>query len=84
LPTDESDTLSGLVYTMVGRVPEVGDSVVVADTRLTVLTVDGRRIGRVKIQCLQDSVESKESKNVEEQHSSGLSSDSRKTVSGSP
>lgn len=88
LPTDESDTLGGLVYAMVGRVPEVGDSVVVADTRLTVLTVDGRRIGRVKIQCVSDLPKSgkpdQELKNVDEKHPSGLRNDTRNTVSGSP
>jgi CBS domain containing-hemolysin-like protein len=88
LPTEESDTLGGLVYAMVGRVPEVGDSVVVADTRLTVLAVEGRRIGRVKIQRLPDSPKSgkpdKELRNVEKQHASGLANDTRKTVSGSP
>jgi CBS domain containing-hemolysin-like protein len=84
LPTDESDTLGGLVYTTVGRVPEVGDSVVVTDTRLTVLGVDGRRIGRVKIQYLQESGQSnQESKNTDEQTTSGLMSDTRKTMSGS-
>jgi len=88
LPTDESDTLGGLVYAMVGRVPEVGDSVAVADTRLTVLAVEGRRIGRVKIQCLPDSPKGdesdKEQKKVKKQHPSGLTNDTRKTVSGSP
>ncbi len=50
LPTEESDTLGGLVYTLLGRVPEVGDWVEIEDFRLTVLAVDGRRIGLVKIQ----------------------------------
>jgi len=88
LPTDENDTLGGLVYALVGRVPEVGDSMVVAGTRLTVLTVDGRRIGRVKIQCVSDLPKSgkpdKELKNADEKRPSGLRNDARKTVSGSP
>ena len=50
LPTDDSDTLGGLIYTMLGRVPQVGDILEVDDLLLTVLTVDGRRIGKVKIQ----------------------------------
>lgn len=52
LPTEETDTLGGLVYTILGRVPEVGDSLEIDDLRLKVLTVDGRRIGKVKIQRL--------------------------------
>ncbi len=54
LPTDESDTLGGLVYAMLGRVPTIGDTVDVADLRLTVLTVEGRRIGTVKVQRLKN------------------------------
>jgi putative hemolysin len=53
LPTDESDTLGGLVYSMLGRVPAVGDSLDVADLHLTVLTVEGRRIGTVKAQRIK-------------------------------
>jgi hypothetical protein len=49
LPTGDSDTLGGLIYQRLGRVPEVGDEVVVDHVRLTVLTMDGRRIGRVKL-----------------------------------
>ena len=49
LPTDGSDTLGGLIYSRLGRVPEVGDEVVIDTVRLTVLTMDGRRIGRVKL-----------------------------------
>jgi Mg2+/Co2+ transporter CorC len=53
LPTDESDTLGGLVYSMLGRVPAVGDSLDVADLHLTVLTIEGRRIGTVKAQRIK-------------------------------
>jgi putative hemolysin len=87
LPTDESDTLGGLVYTMLGRVPEVGDFVDVMGVRLTVLTVDGRRIGTVKIRRLKDNAEKgQEDKtaNAEKKNTSRLVSDTRKTVSGSP
>ncbi len=90
LPTAESDTLGGLVYTMIGRVPEVGDSVVVADTRLTVLAVDGHRIGRVKIQLLQETSsntrpeESQELPLQSHNHGEKLMRDTRNTVSGSP
>lgn len=57
LPTDESDTLGGLVYSLLGRVPEVGDSLEVADLRLTVLAVDGRRIVKVRAQRINHDEE---------------------------
>ncbi|MCP4614458.1 MAG: hypothetical protein GY845_37735, partial [Planctomycetes bacterium] len=53
LPTDESDTLGGLVYNLLGRIPDVGDSVDVGDLHLTVLEISGRRIGTVKVQRLK-------------------------------
>ena len=55
LPTDESDTLGGLIYTQLGGVPDVGNMVRLDDLRLTVLGIDGRRIKRVKIQRISDA-----------------------------
>ncbi|MFN8475021.1 MAG: hemolysin family protein [Anaerolineae bacterium] len=49
LPTGENDTLGGLIFSQLGRVPEVGDEVQVENVRLIVLTVHGRRIGKVRI-----------------------------------
>jgi len=56
LPTDEADTLGGLVYNLLGRVPEVGDAVSFENLHLTVLDVEGRRIGRVRIRRLQQKL----------------------------
>jgi CBS domain containing-hemolysin-like protein len=50
LPTAETDTLGGLIYTTLGGVPVVGDTVDIDDLRLTVLNAEGRRIKRVKVQ----------------------------------
>jgi CBS domain containing-hemolysin-like protein len=87
LPTDEADTLGGLVYNLLGRVPEVGDSVGVADLHLTVLDVEGRRIGRVKVQHLQESPGNSEAENksalVEKQPSSLVSKTSHNAISRS-
>jgi CBS domain containing-hemolysin-like protein len=55
LPTDESDTLGGLIYTCLGRVPEVGDALDLNDLHLVVLEVDGRRINRAKIERVKKS-----------------------------
>jgi CBS domain containing-hemolysin-like protein len=50
LPQGPWDTVGGLMLDLVGRVPDVGDSVEVGDFRLTALEVRGRRIGRVRIE----------------------------------
>jgi putative hemolysin len=49
LPTADSDTLGGLIYTYLGRVPEINDEVTIGNVRLIVLSMEGRRIGRVKL-----------------------------------
>ncbi len=54
LPTDDSDTLSGLIYDMFGRIPVAGDTLKgeafgFPDLWFTVLEVEGRRIKSVKI-----------------------------------
>jgi len=43
------DTLGGLIYSRLGRVPAVGDKVILGDCRIIVLSVAGRRIKKVKI-----------------------------------
>jgi len=48
LPTDISDTLAGLIYSQLGRVPVVGDQVTFDEVELTVLSVAGRRIKKVR------------------------------------
>jgi CBS domain containing-hemolysin-like protein len=49
LPTDESDTLGGLIYAKLGRMPTKGDEVRLDGVRLVVLSMKGHRIGQVKI-----------------------------------
>jgi putative hemolysin len=48
LPTTESDTLGGLIYSQLGRVPTVGDEVLIDGVRLSVLSVAGRRIKKIR------------------------------------
>ena len=67
LPTHDSDTLGGLVYNSLGRIPKPGDvidgySFDVPDVRLTVLAVDGRRIKTVKVERFITSNESSDGK----------------------
>jgi putative hemolysin len=49
LPTEESDTLGGLVYSKLGGVPKVGDEVVLDGVHITVLSLLGRRIKKVRV-----------------------------------
>ncbi len=48
LPTQESDTLGGLILTRLGRLPRVGDRVRVDNVELVVAGMNGRRIQQVR------------------------------------
>jgi putative hemolysin len=48
LPNSEADTLSGLIYSRIGRVPTAGDNVLINDLQLTVEQVSGQRIRKVR------------------------------------
>ncbi|MEW6567389.1 MAG: hemolysin family protein [Chloroflexota bacterium] len=53
LPKDVSDTLGGLVFNRLGRVPAAGEAVEVDGLRLTVEQVAGRRIRKVRASRIQ-------------------------------
>ncbi|MDX1992868.1 MAG: hemolysin family protein [bacterium] len=59
LPTDESDTLGGYIYTYFGRVPLEGEVIEEDELRLNVISVEGRRIRKVRVTRLHggDTVE---------------------------
>jgi CBS domain containing-hemolysin-like protein len=59
LPEGDWDSVGGLVFSQLGRVPEVGDEVDVDGAQLVVQKMDGRRVGSVRIRRLapQDAVE---------------------------
>ena len=50
LPTGDSDTLGGFIYSQLGRVPAVGSQVAFDDLDFTVESVSGRRIKKVRVQ----------------------------------
>lgn len=56
LPTDRADTIGGLVWHELGRLPVAGDVTPVADTpyRLKVETMSGYAVQRVLVQLAQD------------------------------
>lgn len=49
LPTEDTDTLGGYIYTHFGRVPVVDETISTDDLTLHVLSVDGRRIRKVHV-----------------------------------
>ena len=49
LPTEEADSLGGLVMTKLERVPEERDQVTVDGVRMVVEEVDGLRINKVRL-----------------------------------
>ena len=52
LPNSEADTLSGLIYSRIGRVPTAGDNLQIEGLQLTVEQVSGQRIRKVRAQRL--------------------------------
>jgi CBS domain containing-hemolysin-like protein len=52
---NESDTLGGLVYQHLEKMPKVGDQVRVGNTAITVLHVIGRRIKKIRVVKLVES-----------------------------
>lgn len=50
LPEEEFDTISGIVLSLSGKMPDVGDEVQFGTTSLRVEEVDDKRISRIKIQ----------------------------------
>ena len=49
LPTKDSDTLGGFIYTQLGKVPARGEQLSFGDLDLTVESVVGRRIKKVRV-----------------------------------
>jgi CBS domain containing-hemolysin-like protein len=49
LPDTGGDTLGGFIYAQLGRVAAVGDEIRVGDLTITVLSVAGRRIRKVRV-----------------------------------
>jgi CBS domain containing-hemolysin-like protein len=48
LPTDNADTLGGLIFNLIGRVPTKGETLTEADVVLTVEELNERRIHKVR------------------------------------
>ena len=60
-----SDTLGGLIYDHLGRVPSEGDVVAYDGLQITVLSVEGRRINKVRVMLDRDRGESPDDSDVD-------------------
>lgn len=49
LPSEGGDTLGGFIYSQLGKVPAVGDTIEYDGVRIEVLSVAGRRIKQVRV-----------------------------------
>jgi putative hemolysin len=49
IPTDDSNTLGGFLFTQFGRVPEVGEKVEYGNLTMRIESLDGRRIRKVRV-----------------------------------
>jgi CBS domain containing-hemolysin-like protein len=52
LPDEDADTLGGLIYSELGHVPVVGESMEVGGWHFTVLSLEGRRIEEVRAELI--------------------------------
>lgn len=52
LPEEDADTLGGLIYSLLGHVPEQGEATECAGWRFTVLSLDGQRIDQVRAELV--------------------------------
>jgi putative hemolysin len=53
LPADGGDTLGGFIYSQLGKVPAVGDTIEFGNVAIEVLSVAGRRIKQVRASQIQ-------------------------------
>lgn len=67
LPNSEADTLGGLIYSRIGRVPTAGDHVKIEDLELTVEQVSGQRIRKVRAQRMAATSQNGDNKHYVEQ-----------------
>lgn len=52
IPAEDFETISGLVFSIVGRIPQVGEAIRYQNLNIEILEADKRRIHRVRIKAL--------------------------------
>jgi len=53
IPAEDFETISGLVFSTLGRIPLVGESLTYKNLRLEILDADKRRINKIRIRPLR-------------------------------
>ncbi len=62
LPEDEDyDTIAGFVFSELGYIPTVGETLEAGDAKFTVLAADERKITRLRVELLQTAKDEEES-----------------------
>lgn len=62
LPTDESDTLGGYIFSKLGKVPTEGEAIETDHLMMKVLSVDDRRIRKIHVEKALPPVEAEDSR----------------------
>jgi len=70
LPDGPYETVAGYVLAELGRLPQVGDEIVVEGRTITVLELDGRRISRLRVGAAPEPPRDDESGDVRSEESS--------------
>lgn len=85
LATDESDTLGGYIFTVLGKVPQIGETFESDGLRFTVESLDGRRIEWVRIERLKrEKSEEKPSEPSEKSPDEHPQAETKRTTRASP
>ncbi|NJN84182.1 MAG: DUF21 domain-containing protein [Caldilineaceae bacterium] len=65
LPDQQTDTLGGLIYNLLGHVPEQGEMVMFENWQFTVTSLDGRRIDQVRAELKTSPLDQVEASDVD-------------------
>lgn len=66
LPKNEAESLSGLIYSRIGRVPAPGDQVRIGNLNMTVEQVSGQRIRKVRAALMPSDADHAEEASIQE------------------
>lgn len=72
LRAEEVDTIGGLVHEKLGRIPVIGDKVILDHALLTVVASSGRRVTRVRVKRLAETGVSQSNGRAADSHSSQM------------
>jgi CBS domain containing-hemolysin-like protein len=68
MPPGDYETLAGMVLARLGRIPDVGEDVIVDGWRLTVMRRDRNRIAELRVACAETGDAASTAKRAEATH----------------